>query len=208
MKKAKHIKYLKTIPINKIGYKNALKLAQEIDMSKNDVFSCVTPGSFIFGDFIEAFVHDWDFRIKEMTVCTLSMSENNVDNLLNLIKWGHIDMLNLIVSDYFYANEIKQGGVFRYFLKESEGLNVKYGIARTHMKITQFETHNGNKIVIHGSANLRSSHNIEQFNIEQNNELYDFYKTVLDEILNKTVIKKRLTNKETNDILTNIDKKF
>ena len=41
-------------------------------------------------------------------------------------------------------------------------------------KICIFETECGQKIVIHGSANLRSSSNIEQFVIEESEMIYDF----------------------------------
>jgi hypothetical protein len=37
-----------------------------------------------------------------------------------------------------------------------------------------FETYCGMKIVIHGSANLRSSDNIEQIDIEENEELFNY----------------------------------
>ena len=39
-------------------------------------------------------------------------------------------------------------------------------------------------MVIHGSANLRSSGNIEQFTIEENPELYDFYEDLFENIIN------------------------
>ena len=43
------------------------------------------------------------------------------------------------------------------------------------MKVCIFETHDGNHIVISGSANLRSAATLEQFTIEENEELYHFY---------------------------------
>lgn len=48
-------------------------------------------------------------------------------------------------------------------------------MAGIHTKTVHFETLGGRKIVMHGSANLRSSGNIEQFTMEENPELYDFY---------------------------------
>jgi len=55
------------------------------------------------------------------------------------------------------------------------------------------EMNGGRKYVIHGSANLRSSDNIEQFMIEENSELYDFnyifHKKIID---NFATVKKSL----------------
>lgn len=70
-------------------------------------------------------------------------------------------------------------------------------MAAIHTKTAQFETLGGRKIVIHGSANLRSSGNIEQFTIEENPAIYDFYDTVFDKILERyATIKKAVRGKE------------
>ena len=61
--------------------------------------------------------------------------------------------------------------------------------------------------MIHGSANLRSSANIEQFTIEDNPELFDFYEELQDNILDhyKTINKPIRVSKLWNLITT---KKF
>ena len=51
------------------------------------------------------------------------------------------------------------------------------------MKTCLIETLGGKKVIIHGSANLRSSANIEQFTIEENPELYMFYCEIDNNIL-------------------------
>lgn len=58
-------------------------------------------------------------------------------------------------------------------------------VADIHTKTVHFNTSGGRKIVMHGSANLRSSGNIEQFTIEENPELYDFYEEKFSKILEK-----------------------
>ena len=51
-----------------------------------------------------------------------------------------------------------------------------------HTKTCQFKTLGRRYVVIHGSANLRSSGNIEQFTIECNKELYEFYHSIFEDI--------------------------
>ena len=59
------------------------------------------------------------------------------------------------------------------------------------------ETLGGKYIVIHGSANLRSSSNIEQFVIEENKELFDFWYSYHERIVEKyKTIKKSLRGGE------------
>ena len=65
------------------------------------------------------------------------------------------------------------------------GNKFQLSIASVHTKTAQFETLGGRKVVIHGSANLRSSGNIEQFTIEENPELYDFYDEHFTRIVDK-----------------------
>lgn len=170
----KAVKISKECPASKLKYSNAEKLAKSLKFDKNIRYDCIVSGNFIFGDFIEAFIVENNAKCKTMTISTLSLDQNNVDSLANLIKAGYVEELNMIVSDYFYAHE--RGSIIPYMY---EHLDVEdrfqLAAAGVHTKICMFETTGGKKIVIHGSANLRSSSNIEQFTIEENKSLYDFY---------------------------------
>jgi len=58
--------------------------------------------------------------------------------------------------------------------------------------------------VMHGSANLRSSGNIEQFTMEDNEELYNFYDEVFVSILERyRTINKQLRGNELWDCMNN-----
>lgn len=174
-----------------IKYDNAVALAKEINIEKNDRFFTFIAGNFIFGDFIEALCVEKNYHIKEMTISTLSLSEENIDSLENLLNGDYVDNLNLIVSDYFFAHE--KWKLVKYIYQHLDKGNFQLSVARSHTKICIFETYCGMKIVLHGSANLRSSDNIEQFDIEENEELYDyineFHSKIAEEYktINKTV---------------------
>ena len=67
----------------------------------------------------------------------------------------------------------------------------------------QFETHDGQKIVIHGSANLRSSGNVEQFTIEENPDLYNFYDDCFEKVMERfATIRKDIRHHELWDVMT------
>lgn len=130
-------------------------------------------GSFIAGDFIEAFMVENNLHAKSLTISTLALSQNNVDSLKNLIVGEYVDELNLIVSDYFYSHE--KWGLVPYIYETLDIDNkLQMAVAGTHCKLTLIETHCGMKFVFHGSANLRSSSNIEHISIEENEQLFDF----------------------------------
>lgn len=166
---------------SQILYDNALQLAQEIDIRDNSRYDVVVSGNFIFGDFIEAFVKKWNVKCEEMTISTLSMSQDNIDSLENLIRGNYADKLNLIISAYFYSHE--RNALIPYLYKHLDIDNrFQLAIAGIHTKTCQFKTLGGRYVVIHGSANLRSSGNIEQFTIECNKELYEFYHSIFEDI--------------------------
>lgn len=167
-----------------IKYENAAKLARQLTLNKNERANVVVPGSFIFGDFIEAYIVEHNAKIKRMIITTLSLSQENIDSLANLIKGGFVDEMSLIISHYFYANE--RNVLVPYIYQELDIDNkFQLAVAGTHTKTCIFETLGGRFIVMHGSANLRSSQNLEQFTIEENEELYRFYEDFQDKIIDK-----------------------
>ena len=172
----------KELPERRLKYAIAKDLALGIDLSERTYV--IVNGTFVFGDFIEALIIEKGLKVKSMTISTLSMSCENIDSLDTLIDCGFVDELNLIVSDYFFSHE--RHGLVKYIYETLDKDNkFQLAAAGSHTKITMFETHCGKKIVIHGSANLRSSSNIEQIMIEDNTELYDFNKDYHDRIILK-----------------------
>lgn len=161
------------VPDRLLKYELAEKLARDIIPEKDCRYFAIIDGKFIAGDFIEAFVVEHNLAIKSMTISTLSMSENNVDSLANILNGGFVQELNLIVSDYFFSHERRN--LIPYIYAELDKENrFQLAVAGTHCKTCIMETEDGMFFVIHGSANLRSSSNIEQIMIEENRELYDF----------------------------------
>lgn len=161
------------IPERLLKYEYAADLAKAIRPEIGMRCFAVLDGKFIAGDFIEAFVYEHNLHIKRMIISTLSMSENNVDSLANLMNAGYVDALDLIVSDYFFSHERRNLVPYLYQELDKDD-KFQFAAASTHCKLCLIETHCGLKIVMHGSANLRSSSNIEHICLEESPELYDF----------------------------------
>jgi hypothetical protein len=174
----------KDIEYSKLKYVNAKKLAKDIDFNALDKVFCIVDGSFIFGDFIEAFILENNINCLEMQISTLSYSQDNIDSLEKLIKNDYIQKLDLIVSDYFFSHE--RNKLIKNTYNQLDVKNIfQLATAGTHFKTCIFKTEGGKHIIIHGSANLRSSSNIEHFTIEDNKDLYYFIKNFSDEIIEK-----------------------
>jgi len=178
------------IPEQNIKYSNAIALAKELRLPPGGRANVIVAGAFIFGDFIEAYVTTHNVKIKRMTITTLSMNQDNVDSLANLLTDGYVDELNLIVSHFFFSHERHTLIPYIYQTLDIEG-RFQLAVCGAHTKTVIFDTLGGKKMVIHGSANLRSSNNVEQFTIEDNPELFDFY----DEYQNRIIEKYKTINK-------------
>lgn len=158
---------------NAVTYDRAVDLVREMSPAILDgerLFAVVS-GNFIFGDFIEAFAVENNLFIDDLTISTLAISKDNVDSLHNLLAGDYLGKLNLIVSDYWYShNRVNLG-----YLYEQLDVDNKFqlAIAGTHTKITLMRA-GDRKMVMHGSANFRSSRSVESFVIETDRELYDF----------------------------------
>ena len=187
----------KKITSKPVKYRNALQLAKQIgDIEKEDRFFIFLDGTFVFGDFIEAWIIQNQYNVLEMTISTLSMSENNVDSLGNLLHGDYVQKLNIIVSDYFFAHERRL--LVPYMYQELDIDNkFQLAVARVHTKICLPETECGKKILIHGSANLRTSGNVEQIVIECDEDLFEFNDQWHQEIIEKyKTINKSVGGKE------------
>lgn len=183
-------------------YDNAVRMAKELRLDPGERFDAFVSGSFIFGDFIEAYLTTQNACAKRMIISTLSMSQDNVDSLHVLMDKGYIQRLDLVISAYFWGNE--RCGLIPYIYRMLDmGDRFQLAVAGIHTKTCQFETLGGRKIVMHGSANLRSSGSIEQFTMEENPDLYTFYESHFDRVIEKyATIRKPIRNSKAWDLFT------
>jgi hypothetical protein len=158
----------------RVKYDNAVKLATDVGaMPLNFRAFVILDGKFIMGDLIEALIVQNNWLCEELTISTLSMSQANIDSLANLVNGDYLKQLNIIISHFYFANE--RQGLMPYLYEKLDVNDVlQVAVASVHTKIAMIRTACGKKITIHGSANLRTSSNIEQIVIEHTPSLFDF----------------------------------
>ena len=171
------------LPHKPVCYKNAQDMVAGLDI-RQDYF-CMVSGSFIFGDFLEALIDRHKFIVQRMYVSTLGMSEDNVDSLVNLVKYLHVQELNLIVSGYFVG--VERHGLIPYLAKEFAGLPIRVAVVASHAKITLIDF-GALRIVIHGSANLSSSRNLETFYFTHDPAVFSFVENIYKNIMERWTI--------------------
>lgn len=163
------------------AYRHAEEFAKAVSLEKDAHYYAIVSGDFIFGDLLEALICDKETHVKNLDVATLSLSQNNIDSFRTIMDTGYCLKLNLIVSHYFFSHERK--GLIPYIYQELDrGDRFQLSVAGSHCKIACFETFEGLKFSLHGSANLRSSSNVEQFTLTEDAGLYDFNMQFMDGI--------------------------
>lgn len=172
----------------KVTYEHAREFARDIAFERGMSCFAIVSGNFIFGDFVEALVDMGKIDVRSMTIQTLSMSEENIDSLVNIIETCDVERVTVVLSDYWYSHERRELVPYLHDELTRDGMETRIAYASCHTKIWNIETWGGNKLTIHGSANMRSSRNIEQIQIDQCDELYDFVEEFTDRIVEKYAV--------------------
>lgn len=173
-----------------VKYEYAEAAAKNIRADNDgDVVHVIVSGNFIFGDFIEAFVVENNYLCEELIVATLSLSQENVDSFLNLINGDYVKKMSLLVSDYWFSHERYNGA--KYICDHMEENVINFAVAGVHTKVVLIKTQCGKHFVLHGSANLRASRNLEQFCLENEKGLYDFHKSWINPLVDEYKVDKK-----------------
>lgn len=190
--------YEKTIK-TPVTFDYAVDFAKSFNLKPGYREMCFVSGNFIFGDVLEALVGLEKVDLKRLTIQTLTFSQENVDSLWNVCDMSpNLEALRIIAGGYFWAHEHKPGGVIPYLLQElDQGDVLDIAFAAIHTKMISFETVDGLKVVMHGSANLRSSRSIEQVMVEVDDSLYDVVEDFADRVLKSYSIIDRKKGKAT-----------
>lgn len=154
------------------------KIAEQGGIQQDDHIEAIVSGNFIAGDLFEALLDGMNLKAQEIIITTLSLSKENVDSLQNVLKYFRTPdcRVGLIVSDFFFSHERHKAGGIGYIEEMLATLGgFALAVAGIHTKTALIRTECGKHLVFGGSANLRSSLNIEHITITESKELYDFH---------------------------------
>ena len=152
---------------------NAAALAEYLP-EPGECTHAVVRGDFVMADIIPLLLGD---RVADLVgISTLGMSRDNAVKLAELLAAGKMRRLFLLVSHYF--SQVDKTGTYR----EVKGLlGDAVVVARTHAKVVLVSAA-PSFFVVEGSANLRSSDNIEQFAIWNDEELLNWHLEWMQEV--------------------------
>ncbi len=163
---------------NFIKPENAAAVLCHLPAGDGDRTHCVLRGDFVLCDLIPAIIADRG-ACPHLRIATLGMSVANADTLACLVERGSVGSLTLIVSHYFA--QVDRATVFRAAAARLANV-AQLVVTRCHAKVICLPTRAGDHFTIEGSANLRSSDNLEQMVIFNDSAAHDFHAAWIDEL--------------------------
>jgi hypothetical protein len=165
------------IPAHRIKSDNAAALVSALEMPPEGGYvDVIVGGNFIFGDILWPLCKRLGTPCR-LTLSTLSLSSENVTMFRQMFADETMDYLALVLSDYFYAHERR--GIYRELCDELRPQVVngscQIAVAGIHTKVICIESPRF-KLVVKGSANLRSSENVEEFSIIRDAQAFAFHR--------------------------------
>lgn len=117
--------------------------------------------------------------VLDTHVATLGLSTANAQCLADLKARGRIAALTIVCSLYF--QQVDKATTYREVATVLAGV-ARLVIVRSHAKVICLPTAAGDHFVIEGSANLRSSDNLEQVVIFNDRNALEFHRAWMDEL--------------------------
>jgi hypothetical protein len=159
---------------------NAAAVVAHLPAGPEERTHALLRGDFVLCDMIPAIIAETG-PLDHVRIATLGMSAANAAQLARLVRAGQIQRLTLVVSHYF--QQVDRTTVFAAVCDELAPLGAMPIVTRNHAKVILLPAlRHPHRLVIEGSANLRSSDNLEQVVIFNDQDTHDFHATWIDDL--------------------------
>ncbi len=161
---------------------NAAFLLDHLPASPQDRTHCMLRGDFVLCELIPLVIAARG-RSPHVHISTLGLSAANADTLVALLNADLIGELTLVVSHYF--QQVDKTTVYRAVESKLATIpadRCRLVVTRSHAKVICLPTASGDSYVFEGSANLRSSDNIEQLVITNDPDTLAFHSSWLEHL--------------------------
>jgi hypothetical protein len=118
----------------------------------------------------------------QLRIATLSYNRRNVAELLRQIDAGAVGRLTLLCSAFFRRHNPECWQALADGLAKRPGAH-RLAAARSHAKVVCLALADGTRLVMEGSANLRTNSNQEQFCLVRDAGLHDWHAGWIDALV-------------------------
>ena len=174
--------------VNRAGIKNLIRpenaaaIVPHLPTGPDERTHALLRGDFVLFDLIPAIVASFG-PVSHLRIATLGLSAANAHGIARLVTSGRVERVTLVVSHYF--QQVDRTTVYADVCAALTPIGVTPVVTRNHAKVIllPFREH-ASRITIEGSANLRSSDNLEQVVVFNSVETHDFHAAWIDDLAN------------------------
>ncbi|GHU69976.1 hypothetical protein FACS1894184_14800 [Clostridia bacterium] len=167
-------------------YENACQLLQNGMPAQGEAVHVISGGVFDYWDIIPWIINNYG-AASELLASTWTMNRECVLSLLNLYDSGKIRSMGIVSGDYFKNRET---AVFATLYEGMQQRNQPFACFNNHAKVLLIHIPDVCWFVAEGSANFNANPRLEQFQLMNDKELYNFHKQWIMEALKKKVSNK------------------
>lgn len=140
---------------------------------EGEALHCLQTGRYDLSDVIALLLDKYGV-CDRLTIATLAFSSRNARQVVGWIDHGLVRQVTILVSEFFRQNS---GGAYDELLTalSERGPGHTLRADRNHAKIVCFEFASGARLVIEGSANLRSNGNRENLTLFNDKNLCEYH---------------------------------
>jgi hypothetical protein len=160
---------------------NAAGVLAALPSHPDDRTHCILRGDFVLCDLIPAICAQVG-PLGHVRIATLGLSTANAQQLVSLVESGRIHRLTIVASHYFA--QVDRTTTFAEVNALLDRIGTRLIIGRNHAKVILLPPAAAGSfalpLILEGSANLRSSDNLEQLAIFADSDLHDFHAAWID----------------------------
>lgn len=163
---------------NLIRPENAAQILPHLPIDDTERLHALLRGDFVLFDLIPAIIRHIG-PVGHLRIATLGMSAANATGLARLLATGRVERLTLVVSHYF--QQVDRTTVFAEVCAALAPHGVAPVVTRNHAKVILLPfVDRPDRLVLEGSANLRSSDNVEQLCVFNSAATHEFHAGWID----------------------------
>lgn len=165
-----------------IRFENAAIVLDDLPEEEGDRLHAIVCGDFVYLDLVTGLIQRRGEPL-ELILATLSLSLKNLETLERLLTRFPALPIRLVLSHYFQSTSKEIFIALETMLSSKFPDRFRVTVGRSHAKLALIDYGPAaGCFVIEGSANLRSSNNIEQISIFRDRELYEMHAGWIEEL--------------------------
>ncbi len=169
-----------------VQFREAAELLPYLPAAPGEATHAVMTGRYDLMILLSAVLESYGVTCRHLRIATLSFNGRNVSEIAHLLRVeppGPVERVTLLCSTFFQEHNRAE---FADAARTVAGFPGRWRLAaaRSHAKVACVDLVDGRKLVLEGSANLRTNSNREQLTAVLDAELHDWHAAWIDELVN------------------------